>query len=144
MVDHIHQERIWCPWNQCGSVYLWCRIWNSHTSGASHHRDTREPPLEQRPNLDQAGNPIEKHTNLLKHGYIILVKNLPFSLGRKVRIWNSAFKHIAWSTSLSPREDRWHRSGTVRFHTLSLPQKLALAFLRPGTEATTMPATVVA
>ena len=34
--------------------------------------DTRELPLEQRPNLHQAGDPIEKLTDLLKHGYIIM------------------------------------------------------------------------
>ena len=53
MVDNIHQKRIWLPWNQCGSISLHLRrhIWNSCTSGASRHRDTRELPLEQRPNL---------------------------------------------------------------------------------------------
>ena len=48
--------------------------------------------------------PIEKHTELLKHGYIIVAWNLTFSLETTVCIWNSTFKHTAWSTSLSPRE----------------------------------------
>ena len=75
MVNNIHQKRIWRPWNQCGSLclHLRRRIWNSRTSGASRHRDTRELPLEQRPNLHEAGDPIEKHTDLLKHGYIIVL-----------------------------------------------------------------------
>ena len=33
-------------------------------------------------------------------------------------------------------ESRWRRSGAVRFHTPSLPQKLARAFSRPGVAAT--------
>ena len=36
---------------------------------------------------------------------------------------------------------RWLRSGAVRFHTPSLPQKLARAFSRPGVEATAIHAT---
>ena len=39
----------------------------------ARHRDTRELPLEQRPNLHQAGDPIEKRTDLLKHRYIKVV-----------------------------------------------------------------------
>ena len=74
------------------------------TSEASRHWDTRELPLEQRPNLHQAGDPIEKHTDLLKHRYIIVGYNLPFSSEMAVCIWNSVFKHTAWSTSLLPRE----------------------------------------
>ena len=106
MVDHIHQKRICHPSNRWGSIclYLWRHIWNSLMSGASRHRDTRELSLEQKPNLHQAGNLIEKHTDLLKHGCIIVVWNLSFSLKRTVCIWNSAFKLTAWSTSLSPRE----------------------------------------
>ena len=38
---------------------------------------------------------------------------------------------------------RWRRSGTVRFHTPSLPQKLARAFSRPGVEATPILATEI-
>ena len=106
MVDHIHQKCIWRTWDQCGSICLHLRrhIWNSRTSVTSRHRDTRELPLEQRPNLRQSGDSIEKHTDLLKHRYIIILKNLPFSLERTVCIWNSAFKHTAWSTLLSPWE----------------------------------------
>ena len=100
MVDHIHQKRIWRPWYQCGSICFHLRrhSWNSG------HRDARELPLEQRSNQHQAGDHIEKLTDLLKHGYIIVVWNLPFSLEMTVCIWNSAFKHTTWSTSLSPRE----------------------------------------
>ena len=48
VVDRIHEKRIWRPCNQCGSICLHLRrhIWNSRTSGASRHRDTRD----QRPN----------------------------------------------------------------------------------------------
>ena len=38
---------------------------------------------------------------------------------------------------------RWRRSGAVRFHTPSLPQKLARAFSRPGVEATAILATMI-
>ena len=60
MVDNIHQKRIWRPWNQCGSLCLHLRrqIWNSCTSGSSRHRDTRELPLEQRPNHHDTGCPV--------------------------------------------------------------------------------------
>ena len=120
MVDNIHQKCIWRPWNQCGSICLDLRrhIWNcAFTSEASRHRDTKELPLEQRPNLHQASDPIEKHTDLLKHGYIIVVKNLSFSLERTVYIWNSACKQLVATGS------RWRRSGADRLHTPSLPQK---------------------
>ena len=107
MVDNIHQKRIWRPEISADLFVYICDVTfeiRVCTSGASHHRDTGELPLEQRPNLHQAGDPIEKHTDLLKHGYIIAVENLPFSLGRAVCIWNSALKHTAWSTLLPPRE----------------------------------------
>ena len=38
---------------------------------------------------------------------------------------------------------RWCRSGAVRFHMPSLPQKLSHAFLRPGVEATPILATEI-
>ena len=40
-------------------------------------------------------------------------------------------------------ESRWRRSGAVRFHTPSLPQKMARAFSRPGVEATAILATKI-
>ena len=36
--------------------------------------NTREPPFEQRLNLHQEGDPIERHTDLIKPGYIRWVK----------------------------------------------------------------------
>ena len=94
-VDNIHQKRIWRPWNQCGSIFL--TYATSHLKFfASRHRDTRELPLEQRPNLHQAGDPIEKHTDLLKHGYIIVVFSLERTVSSEIQLLNT--------TSLSPRD----------------------------------------
>ena len=45
-----------------------------------HWVNTRELPLKERPNFHQVGDPIEKHTDLFKHGYIIVVGNSPFPL----------------------------------------------------------------
>ena len=39
--------------------------------------------------------------------------------------------------------NRWRPSGAVQFHTLSLPQKLAQRFSRPGVEATAILATKI-
>ena len=136
MVDNIHQKRIWRSWNQCGSICLHLRrhIWNSHV----HERSITSPghegtPACKRPNLHQAGDPIEKHTDLLKHWYIIVGQNLPFSLERAACIWNSA---VATGS-------RWRWSGAIRFHTPSLPQKQARAFSWPGVEATPILATEI-
>ena len=75
MVDQIPPKRILWPWNQWESHCLHRRphIWNSRTSGASHHQNTRELPLEQKVNLHQVGDPIKRHTNLFKYGYISYV-----------------------------------------------------------------------
>ena len=73
MVDNIHQKRFDTPEISADLFVYICDVTfeiRACTSGASRHRDTRELPLEQRPNLHQAGDPIEKHTDLLKHGYI--------------------------------------------------------------------------
>ena len=72
MVDQIPQKRILRPWNQWEVHCLHRRphIWNSRTSGAPRHQDTKELPLEQKLNLHQVGDPIEIHTDLFKYRYI--------------------------------------------------------------------------
>ena len=73
MVDQIPQKRILRPRNQQESHCLHRRphIWNSRTSGASrHHGVHRELPFEQKLNLHQVGDPIKRHTDLFKYGYI--------------------------------------------------------------------------
>ena len=61
MVDQIPQKRILRRWNQWESHCLHRRphIWNSRTSGASRHQDTRELPLKQKLNLHEVGDPIQ-------------------------------------------------------------------------------------
>ena len=75
MVDPIPPKRILWPWNQWESHCLHRRshIWNSRTSGASRHQNTRELPLEQKVNLHQVGDPIKRHTDLFKYRYISYV-----------------------------------------------------------------------
>ena len=113
---------------------MWSNICNvtfeisACTSRASRHRDT----LEHRPNLQQAGDPIEKHTDLLKYGYIIVVQNLLFSLDRTACIWNSAFEHTAWSTSLSPRVADDAGLAQFDFTRPASREKLARACSWPG------------
>ena len=107
MVDNIHQKRIWRHWNQCGSICLHLRrhIWNSRVHErsvtSSEHEGT---PAWTKAKPSSSRRSHRKHTELLKHGYLIVVQNLPFLLERTVCIYNSAFKHTAWSTSLSPRK----------------------------------------
>ena len=50
-------------------------IWNSRMSGALRHQHTREPPprdsrLNKMLNLLQVGDPIKRHTDLFKYGFI--------------------------------------------------------------------------
>ena len=122
-------------------VYIW-DISNSHTSGTSCHRDTRELPLEQRPNRHQPGDPIGKHTDLLKHGYIIVVQNLPFSLGRTACIGNlllwvlyfpSEKDNLTWSIITMPSQwARWRpKSPASRL----FPQPFIQAHIKENTNA---------
>ena len=75
MVDQILQKHVLRPWNQLESHCLHGRhnIWNSRTSGASRHLKTRELPLKQKLNFNQAGDPIKRHTDLFNYGYISYV-----------------------------------------------------------------------
>ena len=57
-----------CNQREIRCLYQRLHNWSSHTSSASHRQNTRKLLLKQRPN-DQVGDPIEKHTDLLKHGY---------------------------------------------------------------------------
>ena len=75
MVDQIPRKRILWPWNQREThcLHQWSHIWNSRTSGASRHQNTRELQLKRKLNLHQVGDPMQKHTELFKYGYIIVV-----------------------------------------------------------------------
>ena len=86
MFDQIPRKRILWPRNQREThcLHRWPRIWNSRTSATSRHQNTRELPLKQKQNLHQVGDPIKRHTDLFKYGYIILMYNSPFSLERTV------------------------------------------------------------
>ena len=107
MVDNIHQKRIWHPWNQCGSLF---------TSALSHlkfaherivtslgHEGTpawtKAKPSSSRWSHRKTYRPAEARIYMY-HSCV----ELAVSLERTVCIWNSTFKHTAWSTSLSPRE----------------------------------------
>ena len=73
MVDQTPPKRILWPWNQWESHCLHRRrphIWNSRTSGASCYQNTGELPLEQKVNLHQVGDPIKRHADLFKYGYL--------------------------------------------------------------------------
>ena len=72
MVDQIPQKRIFRPRNQWESHRLHRRphIWNSRTSGASIMKHLTELPHDQKLNLHQVGDPIKRHTDLFKYGYI--------------------------------------------------------------------------
>ena len=116
MVNQIPQKRILRSWNQWKSHCLHRRphIWNSRTSGASRHQNTRELPLKQEQNLYQEGDPIKRYTDLFKYGYLSYVKSSPFRRKRTMYHRNWAFKHTTWSTTLSPSDDAtlvqfdWH------------------------------------
>ena len=146
IVSNINQKRIWSPWNQCRSICLHLRrhIWNlrvhERSITSSGHKGTpawtKAKPSSSRRSHRITYQPSEAQ---IYHSFV----DLPFSLERAVCIWNSAFKHTAWSTSLSPREADDAGLGAVRFHRPSLPQQLARAFSRPGVEATPILATEV-
>ena len=58
MVDQIPPKCSLWPWNLWESHCLHQRphIWNSRTSGASHHQNTRELPLEQKLNFHESSS----------------------------------------------------------------------------------------
>ena len=62
--------------------------------------------------LNRVGHPIEKTYRLVEAWTYHSCLELTVFLGRAVYSRNSAFKHTAWSTSLSP--SRWRRSGAFR------------------------------
>ena len=73
MVDQIPPKRILWPWNQWESHCIHRRphIWNSCTSGASRHQNTRELTLEQKVNLHQVrgrGGISVKNMHLIDDG----------------------------------------------------------------------------
>ena len=68
---------------------------------------------------------------------------LAIILERTVCIWNSTFKHTAWSTSLSPREAGDAGLAQFDFTRSVFRKKLARAFSRPGMEATAILATKI-
>ena len=60
------------------------------------------PEVKQRLNRHQYGDPIERLTELLKHGYILAVYNLSYSLEMTMCYRNAAFKYTVWSQQTSP------------------------------------------
>ena len=133
MVDNIHQKRIWHPWNQC---YLF-------TSATSHLKFARAR--------------AERHVTGTR-GNSCLKKAKPSSIRRSHRktnqpaeawIYRSCVElaifigkgsvHLKFSFLNTPHDQRrcrhgrrWTRSGAVRFHTPSRPQKLARALFATG------------
>ena len=98
MVDQIPQKRILQPWNQWKPIVHISDLTFEIQSRVIRHvimQHTRELPLEQKLNL-QVGDPIKRHTDLFKYGYIPYVYNSTFSFERTVYHRNSAFKHTTW------------------------------------------------
>ena len=130
MLDQIPPKRILWSWNQWESHCLHRRphIWNSRTSGASRHQNTRELPLEQKVNLHQIGDPIKTYRPVQVRVYIVCVK--------------LAFKHTTWTTMLSPCK-RWRHSDAVRLTASGSRKKMARALSPPGVGATAILATKI-
>ena len=83
--------------NICDVTFDICAPAERHVIGTL----ARELPLEQWPSLRQAGDPIEKHTDLLEHGYIIVVYILPFLLESTVSASWKRFQHLTSATGHS-------------------------------------------
>ena len=77
MVDQIPKKRILRPWNQWNNlgnpiVYIGELTFEIRTPAVRHviMEHTRELSLEQKLNLHEVGDPIKRHTDLFKYGYI--------------------------------------------------------------------------
>ena len=103
MAHHIHQKRIWRPWNQCRSFWLHLHrlLWNSPTSGASRHWDTTELPLENKvQTFIKQAIPLK---NILACWCIAASKLCRTYHFHWKGQWASQI-HTTWSTYLLPRE----------------------------------------
>ena len=135
MVDNIHQKRSWRPWNQRGSICLHLRrhIWNSHvhercvTSSAHEGTPawTKAKPSSSRRSHRKTYRPAEAR---IYHSCVELAIFIgKGSVHLKFSFWTHRMINFVVATG-----SRWRRSGLIRFHRLSLPQKLSRAFSRPG------------
>ena len=146
MVDNIHQKRIWRPWNQCGSICLHLR---RHISNSRVHEPsvtssghegtpawTKAKPSSSRRSHRKMYRPAEVR---IYHSCVELAIFIEKgSVHLKFSFWTHSMINFIVATG-----SRWRRSGAVRFHTPSLPQKLPRAFLRLGVEATPILATEI-
>ena len=146
MVDNIHQKRSWRPWNQRGSICFHLRrhIWNSRV----HERSVTSLAHEATPAWTKAKTSSSRRSHRKTYRpdeariYHSCVKLAIFigkgSVHLKFSFWTHRMINFVVATG-----SRWRRFGVVRFHTLSLPQKLSRAFSRPGVEATPILATEI-
>ena len=144
MVDNIHQKRIWRPWNQCGSICLHLRrhIWNSRV----HERSVTSSGHEGTPAWTKAKPSLSRRSH--RKTYRPPEARIYHSCVEQDSVhlkFNSACKHTAWSTSLSPRvaDD----AGLGQFDcTRPVSRKkntLARTFSWPGVEATAILAATI-
>ena len=146
MVDNIHQKRIWRPWNQCGSICLHLRrhIWNSRV----HERSVTSSGDEGTPAWTKAKSSSSRRSHRKTYRpaeaqiYHSCVE-LAIFIGKGSVHLKFSFETHRMINFVVATGSRWRRSGAVRFHTPSLPQKLACAFSRPGVEATAILATKI-
>ena len=130
IVDDIHQKRSWRPWNQRGSICLHLRrhIWNSSVTSSAHEGTpawTKAKPSSSRRTHRKTYRPAEAR---IYHSCVELAIFIgKGSVHMKFRFWTHHMTNFVVATG-----SRWRRSGVVRFHTLSHPQKLSRAFSRPG------------
>ena len=112
------------------------------TSGASRHRRghettpawTKAKPSSSRRSHRKPYRPAEARTY---HSCV----ELAIFIGKGGVHLKFSFETHRMINFVVATGSRWLRSGAVRFHTPSLPQKLARVFSRPGVEATAIHAT---
>ena len=147
MVDNIHQKCSWRPWNQHRSICLHLRrhIWNSRLHERSITSSAREgtpawtkaKPSSSRRSHRKTYWPAEAR---IYHNCVELAIFIgKGSVHLKFSFWTHRMINFVVAT-----RSRWRLSGVVRFHTLSLPQKLSRTSVsRPGVETTPILATEI-
>ena len=106
-------------------------MWNSQTSGASRHRNTRELPIKQKVNLhqDQGGDHIKRYWPVEEQVYIIVVVARTRFFRRKgqcvteMQLFNTPHDRRRCGEAMTPL---WCSS----INTLCFPQKMARALSR--------------
>ena len=142
MVDHINQKRIWRPWNQFGSICLHLRRYlkfaqeRSVTSSGYEGTPawTKAKPSSSRRSHWKTYRPAEAR---IFHRCI----ELAILIGKNSVHSNFSVLIHRMINFVVVTGSRWRRYAAVRFRTLSLPQKLARVFSRPGMGATAILAT---